>query len=344
MLRNTRARRALGALVLCLALVAGLPAVAGAVDVTPIPPYGIDGVRVPLGVTGVRTDKVYSVPVVAGDYIYAAIQPGAFFDLGLVPPGEPAIAPADQLIDGLTRFIWYKVPADGTYYVDIACEPTTTALSEDLFLFRARSQVKWVTPSTFITPYYSTRTISAKLAEFYGEPNTIIPDTPVDVSRSDDGVTWVKVGSTRSDFNGVVKWSVREKRRAFYRFEVVADPEFWVAPKVSSVRKVMPRAGLSIPSAPKTYKRGVTFSSVGSLKPRHTAGTYPVKVKAYRWNGKIWRLVYTFKGKASNSTDGFSKYTAKVNLARAGKWRLHAEHVDATHALTKTGYRFVTIK
>lgn len=341
MFHSSRTRRVVVAVGLCLALVAGMPAVAGALTITPIPQYGIDGLRVQLGNPSVRTDKVFSVPVATGDYVYAALQPGSYFDLGLM--NTPSIAPTSTLIDGLTRFIWFRAPSAATYYVDVACAATSTVKAEDLFMYRARSLVKWSTPSTFVTPYYTARTISASIGEYYAAPNTIIPDTLVDVHRSDDGVHWVKVGSTRTDYNGVAKWTVKEKRRAFYRFKVVEDAEFWVAPAVSTVRTVMPKASLTIPSAPTSYKHGVTFSSVGYLKPRHTPGTYPVKVKAWRWTGTKWSLVYTFKGKASDY-NGNTKYVAKVNLVRTGKWRLRAEHEDSKHALTKTGYRYVTIK
>ncbi len=87
----------------------------------------------------------------------------------------------------------------------------------------------------------------------------------------------------------------------------------------------------------------------GFLKPRHYG--YPVRVQAYRYerqrNGKyLWKLRYTFSAKASNYSS-YTKYTAKVKLAYAGKWKFRAYHADAGHAPTYSAYSrspYTTVK
>lgn len=90
--------------------------------------------------------------------------------------------------------------------------------------------------------------------------------------------------------------------------------------------------------------RGRTYSVSGILKPRHTAGSKPVKVYAYRYVKGKYRYHKSFSATASNYST-YSKYTTKVKLPYRGKWRLRAYHpADTKHLATYSTYRYVTVK
>lgn len=115
-----------------------------------------------------------------------------------------------------------------------------------------------------------------------------------------------------------------------------------VSASVSSKARV--KASLTRPSmATYTLVRGRGYRATGTLKPRHTAGTYPVRVQAYRLvNGK-YRYWGSFRAKATDVTGG-SRYTATVKLPYKGKWRLRAYHSDTPHLPTYSTWRYVTVR
>jgi len=109
-----------------------------------------------------------------------------------------------------------------------------------------------------------------------------------------------------------------------------------------------PRAYLGAPYAPTTVARTKTFTSYGSLKPRHTAGKYPVKITAQRYekqaNGtRKWVTRKTVAGKSSNYLS-YTRYSASLRLPYPGRWRLRASHSDAGHAASYSAYRYITVK
>ena len=66
------------------------------------------------------------------------------------------------------------------------------------------------------------------------------------------------------------------------------------------------------------------YSAYGFLKPRHTAGTYPVRIYAYRWEkykGKYsWRSKGSFSARAYTYSN-YTKYKGNVRLTLAGTWK-----------------------
>lgn len=104
-----------------------------------------------------------------------------------------------------------------------------------------------------------------------------------------------------------------------------------------------PKVSVTTPSAPSTAYRNRYFTSTGYLKPRHTAGTYPVLIKAYlKANGK-WVLKKTIKAKASNY-GSYSKYTARYYLPTRGSWKLVATHDSSAHYPSASGNRYLTVR
>lgn len=106
------------------------------------------------------------------------------------------------------------------------------------------------------------------------------------------------------------------------------------------VKATLGRPGLKTTS----LVRGRTYTASGILKPRHTAGTKPVKVYAYRYVKGKYRYYKSFSATASNYST-YSKYSTKVKLPYRGKWRLRAYHpADTKHLATYSTYRYVSVR
>jgi len=108
---------------------------------------------------------------------------------------------------------------------------------------------------------------------------------------------------------------------------------------------VKPKAAVGKPVAPKTMRRSKYYTVYGSLKPKHTAGTKPVRVYKYKKvNGK-WVSKGYVKATASNFST-YSRYKVRMRLTSKGKWRLRAyAPADSAHAASWSGgYDYVTVK
>lgn len=112
---------------------------------------------------------------------------------------------------------------------------------------------------------------------------------------------------------------------------------------INSTKRV--KATLGRPALKTTrLVRGRTYTVSGVLKPRHTAGTKPVEVRAYRYVKGKYRYYKSFTATASNYST-YSKCSTKVKLPYRGKWRLRAYHpADTKHLATYGSYRYVTVR
>ena len=91
-------------------------------------------------------------------------------------------------------------------------------------------------------------------------------------------------------------------------------------------------------------KYGRVYAAYGNLKPRHTAGSKQIKVKAYLQVGGVYVLKKTYTARVSNKSS-YSKYRVRIKLPKRGKWRLKAYHAgDSKNARTSSKYRYVTVK
>ena len=80
------------------------------------------------------------------------------------------------------------------------------------------------------------------------------------------------------------------------------------------------RVSLGAPVAPKAMKRSKYYVVYGSLKPRHTKGTKPVRDSyKYKKVGKTWVKKGYAKATAFNYR-GYTRYKAKMRLTNKGKW------------------------
>ncbi|PKQ16709.1 MAG: hypothetical protein CVT67_02765 [Actinobacteria bacterium HGW-Actinobacteria-7] len=124
--------------------------------------------------------------------------------------------------------------------------------------------------------------------------------------------------------------------------------------------RVRPRASLGTPRAPSKMSQSRSYTVYGYLKPRHTSGSYPVRI--YRWSKVtmlsgivVWIPHGYVKAKASNySSNGqsYTKYSAKISVPKSSHplpqstWRLRAyAPADSWHAATwSSGSDYVTVK
>lgn len=163
------------------------------------------------------------------------------------------------------------------------------------------------------------------------------------VFERQSGSTWVSVGSSTTDSSGRAKVSTRPygAARTVYRVRFAGSGENLAS--TSSAVVVVPKAYLSAPVAPTSAYRSRGFSVYGYLKPRHTAGTSPVRIYKERYVSNKWVVSGYVNAKAYNYSS-YTKYVASISLPYKGMWRLRAYHADAGHTAVYSGYDYITVK
>ncbi|NLE21473.1 MAG: hypothetical protein GX624_01635 [Actinobacteria bacterium] len=122
-------------------------------------------------------------------------------------------------------------------------------------------------------------------------------------------------------YTGTYTYSEKATRTYFWRMVFDGTAEY--GPSTSNWVKigVVPRLGK--PAAPAKAKVKKKFTVKGSLKPRFKAGSRSVKLRwQIRKNG-AWKNYKTTWAKVANA-GSYSKYTAKIAVPRAGKFRFYA--------------------
>jgi len=102
---------------------------------------------------------------------------------------------------------------------------------------------------------------------------------------------------------------------------------------------------VSVPMAPTSMSVNKSRSISGYLRPRHSVGSYPVRIYRYRLVKGKWEPHGYVKARVGDYRT-YSKYTAALRLPYRGKWRLRA-HVPASgarEAAWSSGYAYVTVK
>jgi hypothetical protein len=150
------------------------------------------------------------------------------------------------------------------------------------------------------------------------------------------------VGTTGA--GGVFSFSVKPRNKTYYRVRFAGSTGYAPSGPTSPVYAT-PKTSVSNPVAPKTMRSSRYYSVYGYLKPRHTSGTYPVRIYKYRRVGRRWKSYGSVKARASNYKS-YTKYAKKLKLTTRGTWRLRAcAPLDSRHAKTwSKGYDYVTVK
>jgi len=149
---------------------------------------------------------------------------------------------------------------------------------------------------------------------------------------------------TTTAADGTFSFTVTPRSLTYYQIRFAGTGLHAPATTTNTV-SAKPRAAVKTPKAPATMRRGVRSSVSGHIKPRHKAGSSPIRI--YKWrrvNGK-WRSYGYVKAKASDLSS-YSKYAVKLSLPTRGRWRLRAYHpADSGHASSwSSGYDYVTVK
>ena len=90
-----------------------------------------------------------------------------------------------------------------------------------------------------------------------------------------------------------------------------------------TILAALPAAYVSTPVAPSSMSKTKSYSVYGYLKPRHTAGTYPVRVYEWRYVSGQWKSYGYVNARASDYST-YTKYSVSIRLATAGQWRIRA--------------------
>lgn len=149
---------------------------------------------------------------------------------------------------------------------------------------------------------------------------------------------------TTTSASGRFSVDLRPQSKTTYRIAPV-DDQAWAA-SAQRLVTVIPRAYVSNPIAPAKMRRSRYYTIYGYLKPRHTSGSKPVRIKCYRKNSAgVYKYHHTVYAKASDYYS-YSKYKARVKLPYRGRWRLRAyAPADSSHAASQSrGYDYVTVR
>ncbi len=202
-----------------------------------------------------------------------------------------------------------------------------------------------------------TRTSGASTLSAYGKSyaftgkltagGTGVPGQKINLqsSTSASGV-FVDTGlSATTAADGSFSIPVVPTTKTYYRARYAGMPSEYES-TLSTAISVLPRAYVRTPIARSKMSSKKSYTVWGTLKPKHTAGTYPVRI--YKWkktsSGK-WKKYGYVKAKAYNYSS-YTKYSVKMRLKYKGTWRLRAYAVaDAGHAAAwSSKYDYVKVK
>ena len=149
--------------------------------------------------------------------------------------------------------------------------------------------------------------------------------------------------SARTAADGGFSLRVTPENAADYRATFSGETDAF-AECASAWVRVTPRALVTTPKAPSKMRAGRKGTIYGFVKPRHSAGSKPVRVYRWRWVSGKWKAYGYVRATVSNY-GSYSKYSVSTSLI-AGRWRVRAYcPADAEHAATwSSGFDYVTVK
>ncbi len=201
--------------------------------------------------------------------------------------------------------------------------------------FEISTEVRLLAPSTCA---YGSVTLAASLASTDGVP---VEGRNLVLERSADATHWSPV---RAFVSGVSTVSVTATPTVVSYYRVVFSGDTTYSAAASRVVKVKPRANISNVGSPWSMSRTRSYAAYGYLRPRHTSGSYPVRIYKYRYVSGKWRA-YGYVNARAYNYGTFTKYSVSLRLPYAGRWRLRALALgDVGHVATwSSGYRYVKV-
>ncbi|PKQ16760.1 MAG: hypothetical protein CVT67_03025 [Actinobacteria bacterium HGW-Actinobacteria-7] len=308
-------------------------------------------------------DDVWSFPMELGQYVEFDVSAPLplQFDTAIFAPSAKSIwtatphAIGGYVSESTNRVGWYCYKS-GTYYLDVAAYRAS-----GFYEIRGHShsyEVDDEIPGALITPgvvggwvagvletddvyalsvapgsrvrvsLTTTLGLDATLRVFGADATAVGTDTPITASEGTNAAKTVTLQLAKSETSIYVDVHGRAKEGTY-----------------TLSCAVLPKARVGTPVAPRRMSKSKYYSVYGSLRPRHTKGSYPVRIYKYRYVGGAWKSGGYVKAKASNYSS-YTKYARSIRLPYAGKWRLRAyAPADSSHAASwSSGYDYVTVR
>jgi hypothetical protein len=292
-----------------------------------------------------------SLPVLAGDRYavtcrfpvqsssfdsidYSLSLPASFLDAavfpGLTHTGSPATVTSERERDGGLVVQVHGVDATTSAEIDLL-GTSHPGLSAVAVTSASKTLGSWGAAYTF-----TGRLTAGSSAPLAGK-RVALQSSPSSSGFADTQI------STTSRADGTFAMTVTPISKTCYRASFAGDAGSQGSR--SGYVTVIPLAYVSAPVAPATMSTLRSSKVYGFLKPRHAAGTYPVRIYKYRNVSGKWRGYGYVSARASNYST-YTKYAASMRLAPKGRWRLRAcQPSDAGHGVSWSGkYDYVTVR
>ncbi len=218
------------------------------------------------------------------------------------------------------------------------------------------SNMKTVTPRAHVSAPIAPPTLYRgvdKTVAGYLRPRHASGTKPVRIYRQKlFGTTWKWQGyvlATASDYSAYSKYSVKTQfpSAGRWRLRAYAPADSLHTASLASAWYYVTVLDVYVgtPVAPTTMYKDKAKTVYGSLKPRHTAGTYPIRIYRQRKVDGVWKSYGDpLKAKVSDYKT-YSRYTKSIKFPYKGSWRIRAYHpAHGEHGAKWSGWDYVTVK
>lgn len=294
---------------------------------------------------------VYRLNLAPGDQLTASVVTSDVADLDarLFSYDATTVAGSAYLVassaDPTSAPLVYTSASGSTHYLDIQAQSGSATFTVPFSVTHA-TKVS-LARSTSTVSYGGTATLTARLLDSLGNPTVLGVRTIALDTSTDSGKTWKSWKTVTTAADGSVMFPTSGlTRTTYFRARFLGEGEYRAS---SGVTSVAAKVALSVPSCGySTIRRARYYTYTGTLRPRHTSGTKPVKLYFERYASGKWTVKKTAYAVVSNATvSGVSgsKYSVKLALPYTGKWRVRAYHLgDSTNASTYSNYRSLTVR
>jgi hypothetical protein len=216
----------------------------------------------------------------------------------------------------------------------------TTAVQKDFVLKNVPSTYLGIKVSPTSLSNYGDSTKIAGRLRVGSSTGAVLPNQQVRVQKYTSS-GWRTVKTLTTSATGYVSWTTAPRSKTKYRLRYRGqDSEY--GPAKSAAVTVSPKAYLSAPSAARYGVRAYKLKSY--LKPRHKAGSYPVRMYRWKYVGGKWVSYGYVRAKAYDYST-YSKVKVKHRFPSKGKWRIKAIHPeDSRHLKSKSSYTYLTVR
>jgi len=215
--------------------------------------------------------------------------------------------------------------------------------NDDLYLTElAVPKLSADTPAT--VGYGTVTQVSGTLTTATG---AALVDRTVTLSSSSNSVLWIVQSELQTGAEGAFSFDTPALTKAcYFRVNCAGDTDY---PGVASGRLlVKPKVYLTTPHAPASLDARTLSTAYGYLKPRHSAGTYPVTLRFYHYE-RLASGAYRYVLRQSVSArvsdySTYSKYQAAFSVTAKGKWQVCAYHpAEQAYAATYSEWRSFSV-